>query len=1005
MAIRVGETVRFFDEQSGRIRKGILVTGTPGRAGIERSGEVGEVEISGNGVRPERRSVMFTDPRPDIIQGQTFDPTQQSRQRIEPTAAERELQASLLPELRDLPAEDVRRRISRVPVTSFQQPISPLIESRTAPEGVPASFERPEIIKERVLRSELEQQRLIAERAGQAFQMVAPSIPISPIFEEAQRDIRQASIETLKFTGRTPAELQRQRAREVSEEFGETFPAAITAVGMQPTETLPRLLFGESPQKIAKEKLERQLLKETEVSPEGFTSFVIEESDIPILGLSLGFSAGAGAAFKATGITSTLARLGTTPLRRFGLQAGVAGIPTSVSVVSPTEVPILAPEKGLIFTEEFRERPAFSVARFASQFALTLPTAEPGFRIGERFPLRAARITAPTPSGEITVFKGVVGEFGQRATGLGISQGEITRGIPTIRDVDIIPGVGTIFQPSGVFETKLFFEKGAEAVFTRPTTKLVEGRIVSPELQQRLSRTLLGLERETVSLEGVTPTLQTIAKGSERLSEPAALDFLKFLKEEKGILFGSGATQAQVLIELRRTTGDFDVKFPGATKKELEDLAEKAAERLSEFGDFKAEGTKVKVFKEGKYQKAIEFKGKEPEVSGEIQPQAKALGFDTTIEGTKTIKVGGVKAAALSGEAKRKLAGVLRLTDTGEVGVPHIGRFKDLPDLFAIKETQIKVKLKENINVEQRQQLLKRLKQLENLRTELKIKLPEKIILNLDEPSIVSKPSFAPSIARTTAPSTLTTRKESPLSTSQLSKEVVSTPSRISEKESLLSKQSSLSETSRLSRISPSTSAISLSPSKAFTAPSSVSFTQLTPVSVISTPSRVSPPSRLSTTPITSPPSIPPSLQPPSRLPPSRLSTTPVTSPRDREFEKERNGLRQAYDVLIRRGKRFIKEEGGLPRNRALAVGTTKVEETLAATFRLVPKGRTKQKDIDFQVPGDRFRLPKKGSPLDKPDTYVERRNKRLSTRTEVGEIQKERKGSKAFKTLRIGRL
>ncbi|KKN65950.1 hypothetical protein LCGC14_0476530 [marine sediment metagenome] len=104
----------------------------------------------------------------------------------------------------------------------------------------------------------------------------------------------------------------------------------------------------------------------------------------------------------------------------------------------------------------------------------------------------------------------------------------------------------------------------------------------------------------------------------------------------------------------------------------------------------------------------------------------------------------------------------------------------------------------------------------------------------------------------------------------------------------------------------------------------------------------------------------------------------------------------KSFDVRIRRKGKFITIDKSLPKNRATRKLLRNLDTTLAASGRLVPSNNPpKKKDIQrVNIKADSFRLPVKKSPLRKPGvfTIIERRNKRLNTRSEVIDIQRSRK-------------
>lgn len=104
--------------------------------------------------------------------------------------------------------------------------------------------------------------------------------------------------------------------------------------------------------------------------------------------------------------------------------------------------------------------------------------------------------------------------------------------------------------------------------------------------------------------------------------------------------------------------------------------------------------------------------------------------------------------------------------------------------------------------------------------------------------------------------------------------------------------------------------------------------------------------------------------------------------------------IKQAYEVRVRREGAFRTIAKGLPKGKALKLGAGRVTQTLAATFKIVPKGFTTKTDVKFKPSKLRFRKPKSGEKL----TFVEIKTKRIKKGTaEIGEILKIR-GSKPWK-------
>jgi hypothetical protein len=97
----------------------------------------------------------------------------------------------------------------------------------------------------------------------------------------------------------------------------------------------------------------------------------------------------------------------------------------------------------------------------------------------------------------------------------------------------------------------------------------------------------------------------------------------------------------------------------------------------------------------------------------------------------------------------------------------------------------------------------------------------------------------------------------------------------------------------------------------------------------------------------------------------------------------------KAFEVQVRRFGKFtpITEEP-LPKGKALKLGAEAVKKSLARTFKLVPKGVTKEPDITFGVSPKLFRRPKKGDKL----TFIQKKELAFGTKLETAEAQKARK-------------
>ncbi len=144
-------------------------------------------------------------------------------------------------------------------------------------------------------------------------------------------------------------------------------------------------------------------------------------------------------------------------------------------------------------------------------------------------------------------------------------------------------------------------------------------------------------------------------------------------------------------------------------------------------------------------------------------------------------------------------------------------------------------------------------------------------------------------------------------------------------------------------------------------------------------------------------------------LPPKPVIITPPSPKLSQSSIKralKKFQTQKGYELLIRREGEWRKVEGTYPLGVGKKKGAEIVRSTLAASFKLLPSKRiTTKKDRPFEPKGDVFRTYKKvkGVKVELPLTYIQRRKYRLSTRAEVGEIQRARffslKKSKGGKT------
>jgi hypothetical protein len=147
-------------------------------------------------------------------------------------------------------------------------------------------------------------------------------------------------------------------------------------------------------------------------------------------------------------------------------------------------------------------------------------------------------------------------------------------------------------------------------------------------------------------------------------------------------------------------------------------------------------------------------------------------------------------------------------------------------------------------------------------------------------------------------------------------------------------------------------------------------------------------------TPITVPTIIPKTPPQPPKIPPKEPTTPRAPNiligklkPPTGKLLKFASILKQAYEVRVRRGEKFMTiSKKPLPYGRAAKLGAERVTRTLAATFKLVPKGVTSEADIYYKPSPLTFRPPKSGEKL----TWVEKKQFRIKKGTgEIPEILK----------------
>lgn len=162
-------------------------------------------------------------------------------------------------------------------------------------------------------------------------------------------------------------------------------------------------------------------------------------------------------------------------------------------------------------------------------------------------------------------------------------------------------------------------------------------------------------------------------------------------------------------------------------------------------------------------------------------------------------------------------------------------------------------------------------------------------------------------------------------------------------------------------------------------------------------------------TPIRPPTGQPPKYRPPRQTTPPRYFEPPRYNPPRYEpprtiperpykiidldwlTKKKYKSHIQAYDVQVKRFGKFKTIAKSQPIGKALKIGATRTQLTLAATFKLIPKGYTTLQDISYKPSKQIFRefAIRKGTKVPTPLTFIEKRGFRLSSPSEIGEIKK----------------
>ncbi|MCM8786835.1 MAG: hypothetical protein NC935_02145 [Candidatus Omnitrophica bacterium] len=126
------------------------------------------------------------------------------------------------------------------------------------------------------------------------------------------------------------------------------------------------------------------------------------------------------------------------------------------------------------------------------------------------------------------------------------------------------------------------------------------------------------------------------------------------------------------------------------------------------------------------------------------------------------------------------------------------------------------------------------------------------------------------------------------------------------------------------------------------------------------------------------------------QIPLIKIKPTSFSGAKNIKVKKSGDIFDFGYITEVRRKGKFIPVSGVLSKEEALKTGEMVARKTLAATFRIKKTNeKVKNKEASYWgMPEDFY---KKG------DLFIQRREKRLSTKGEVGEIQRARKKTKSF--------
>jgi len=360
-------------------------------------------------------------------------------------------------------------------------------------------------------------------------------------------------------------------------------------------------------------------------------------------------------------------------LKTLGLIGVGGGVGFSAGVVSGFTMPFRHPIETVKGFKELIVHPIDSSSKIAKQF-ITDPFGTAGEFYG--FGKGLKTITKGVP---VKFQYESFGEGGLKTAGFELGYDFIgKRAYPV---VSYTPKTGIIgegfIQPKTSVGTKVFISKISK-IITEPTEMLIEGKTISPKLQQEF--VIKALE-STYELRKVKSKFFTkgalYEQGTKGLTPKEARFIFEQIGKEKGRVFGSFSSMPQLEPSLRRLIGDIEGKFDITSESKLSGITTNillGLQKTSPRSIFKIkpeEPFHIEKKVKGQFEKVAEFKG-EGIGEGDIAP-AEAFGYDlwTSKDFAKMDKT---MTALLRGELKRKTAGSIMLT----TGVKKFSKYQGL---------------------------------------------------------------------------------------------------------------------------------------------------------------------------------------------------------------------------------------------------------------------------------------------------------------------------------------